>query len=147
MKQCPYCAEQVKAAAVKCGHCGERLEEPDELSGGVGESRRRLEEFAAQIEGIELNDPAEQGAPPASSGPEKDGSGRDQGRASGNRMSRPAKAILAIIVVVTATFSLYLTGSILEFVATAVFSFIFYGVIIFIVDRLIARLRRTSSVE
>lgn len=31
IKVCPYCAEEVKAAAIKCKHCGEWLNKEDEL--------------------------------------------------------------------------------------------------------------------
>ena len=43
-KQCPYCLQQVPAAALKCKHCGEFVEKPDKaVRGGVGAAKPKAE--------------------------------------------------------------------------------------------------------
>lgn len=45
VRNCPYCAETIKAEAIKCKHCGENLLEEDFWA----ESDRKKRERQAQI--------------------------------------------------------------------------------------------------
>ena len=37
-KQCPYCAEDIKFAAIKCKHCGEDIVKGKNIASGVNAS-------------------------------------------------------------------------------------------------------------